>query len=75
MKVKVAQSFPWNSPGQNTGVGSLSHLQGFFQTQISHIASGFFTTEPQGKPVQAIVGYLILTVASPVRKEVGESEK
>ena len=24
---------PWNSPGQNTGVGSLSFLQGIFQTQ------------------------------------------
>ena len=23
---------PWNSPGQNTGVGSLSFLQGIFPT-------------------------------------------
>ena len=38
---------PWNSPCQNTGVGSLSLLQGIFttmdQTQVSHIADGFFT--------------------------------
>ena len=38
---------PWNFPGQNTGVGSLSLLQGIFQTQdwtqVSHIAGGFFT--------------------------------
>ena len=27
---------PWNSPGQNTGVGSLSHLQGIFPTQGSY---------------------------------------
>ena len=27
---------PWNSPGQNTGVGSLSLLQGIFSTQGSH---------------------------------------
>ena len=27
---------PWNSPGQNTGVGSLSLLQGFFPTQRSN---------------------------------------
>ena len=27
---------PWNSPGQNTGVGSLSILQGFFPTQGSN---------------------------------------
>ena len=43
MKVKVAQSCPtfaaqglyspWNSPGQNTGVGSRSLLQGIFPTQ------------------------------------------
>ena len=43
MKVKVAQSCPtlqphglyspWNSPGQNTGVGSISLLQGIFSTQ------------------------------------------
>ena len=44
MKGKVAQSCltlcdpkghssPWNSPGQNTGVGSLSLLQGIFLTQ------------------------------------------
>ena len=34
---------PWNSPGQNTGVGSLSLLQGIFPTQVSGIAGGFFT--------------------------------
>ena len=37
--MKVAQSWPtlchspWNSPGRNTGVGSLSLLQGVFPTQ------------------------------------------
>ena len=39
---------PWNSPGQNTGVGSHSLLQGIFPTQGSnpglHIASRFFTS-------------------------------
>ena len=44
---------PWNSPGQNTGVGSLSLLQGIFPTQavnqglpiqVSCIAGGFFTS-------------------------------
>ena len=39
---------PWNSPDQNTGVGSLSLLQGIFPTQglnpVSHIAGGFFTS-------------------------------
>ena len=48
LKVKVAQSCPtlrdpmdciyspWNSPGQNTGVGSLSLLQGIFPNQGSN---------------------------------------
>ena len=39
---------PWNFPGQNTGVGSLSLLRGSSQhrdrTQVSHIAGGFFTS-------------------------------
>ena len=44
-KVKVTQlcptlcnpmDCPWNSPGQNTGVGSLSLLQGIFPTQGSN---------------------------------------
>ena len=38
---------PWNSPGQDTGVGSLSLLQGIFptqgRTQVSCIAGGFLT--------------------------------
>ena len=38
---------PWNSPGQNTGVGSCSLLQGSSQprdwTQVSCIAGRFFT--------------------------------
>ena len=37
---------PWNSPGQNTGVGCLSLHQGIFPTQgsnqVSHIADRFF---------------------------------
>ena len=39
----------WNSPGQNTGVGSCSLLQGIFPTQGSNLSpalqtSGFFTS-------------------------------
>ena len=30
---------PWNSPGQNTGVGSLSLVQGIFPTQGSNPGS------------------------------------
>ena len=57
VKLKVAQSCltlcdpmdcsPWNSPGQNTGVGSFFFLQGIFpnrdQTWVSCIAGRFFT--------------------------------
>ena len=53
LKVKGAQSCPtvcdpmdyspWNSPGQNTGVASLSLLKGIFPTQVSRIAGRFFT--------------------------------
>ena len=39
---------PWDSPGQNTGVGTLSLLQGIFpirdQTQVSRIVGRFFTS-------------------------------
>ena len=34
---------PWNSPGQNTGEGSHSLLQGIFPTQVSHIEGRYFT--------------------------------
>ena len=39
---------PWNSSGENAGMGSRSLLQGIVQTQdqtqVSHIAGGFFTS-------------------------------
>ena len=39
---------PWNSPGQNTGMGSLSLVQEIFPTQgwtqVFCIAGGFFTS-------------------------------
>jgi len=46
---------PWNSPGQNTGVGSLSLLQGIFPTQglnpgLPHCKADYLPAEPQGKP-------------------------
>ena len=66
VKVKVAQSCltfcnsmdynsPWNSPGQNTGVGSLSLLQGIFPTQgsnpsLPHCRWILYHLRPQGSP-------------------------
>ena len=36
---------PWNSPGQNTGVCSLSLLQGIFPIQVSRIAGRFWASK------------------------------
>ena len=56
---------PWNSPGHNTGVGSLSLLQGIFWTQGSNAESptpqaDSLPAEPQGKPNNTGVGSLSL---------------
>ena len=56
---------PWSSPGQNTGAGSRSLLQGIFPTQGSN--PGILTlqvdslpAEPQAKPKSTGVGTLSL---------------
>ena len=56
---------PWNSPGQNAGVGSLSLLQGIFPTQGSNPRSpalqvDSLLAEAQGKPKNSGVGSLSL---------------
>ena len=48
---------PWNSPGQNTGVGSLSLFQGIFPTQGSnpgllHCRRILYQLNYQGSPIQ-----------------------
>ena len=72
VKVKVAQSCltlcdpigytysPWNSPGQNTRVGSLSILQGIYPTQGSnpglwHCRRILYQLSHQGSPVPPLV--------------------
>ena len=55
---------PWNSPGQNTGVSSLSLLQGIFPTQGSKPKSpalqvDSLPAEPPGKAKNSGVGSLI----------------
>ena len=76
MKVTVAQSrltlchpvdyrSPWDSAGQNTGVGSLSLSQGIFPTQDSNPSLPqcrqiLSLAEPQGKPKNTGVGSLSL---------------
>ena len=56
---------PWNSPGQNTGMGSLSLLQGIFPTQgwkprSPTLQGDSLPAEPQGKPKKTGVGNLSL---------------
>ena len=56
---------PWNSPGQNTGVGSLPLLQEIFPTQgsnpgVPHCRRILLPDEPQGKPKNTGVGSLSL---------------
>ena len=55
---------PWYSPGQNTGVVSLSLLQGSSQlrdwTQVFHIAGGFFTSWATREAQDTRVGSLSL---------------
>ena len=51
---------PWNSPGQNTGRGSLSLLQGIFPTQgsnpgLPHCRQIFYQLSYQGSPTTARV--------------------
>ena len=60
---------PWNSSGQNTGVGRLSLLQGIFPTQgktpgieprSPSLQADSLPAEPQGKPKNTEVGSLSL---------------
>ena len=73
MKVKVTQSCPtllqhhglyspWNSPGQNARVGSLSFLQGIFWTQGLNLVlqADSLPAEPPGKPKNTGVDSLSL---------------
>ena len=55
----------WNSPGQNTGVGSLFLPQGIFpnpetEPRSPSLHADFLPVEPQGKPKNTGVGSLSL---------------
>ena len=56
---------PWSSPGQNTGVGSCSLLQGIFLTQgfnpgLPTLQADSLPAEPPGKPKDTAVDSLSL---------------
>ena len=65
---------PWNSPGQNTGVGSFSLLQGIFPTQRSswgllHCRQILYQLSYQGSPQKALkvkVAQSCLTLFDPM---------
>ena len=62
--VQLGLYSPWNSLGQNTGVGSLSLLQGIFPSQGSNPGLPHcrysLPAKPQGKPKNIGVGSLFL---------------
>ena len=70
---------PWNSPGQNTGVGSLSLLQGIFPTQglnpgLPHCRRILLSAEPQESPrILEWVAYPFSSRSSWPRNQTGVS--
>ena len=70
---------PWNSPGQNTGVGSLSPLQGIFPTQRSypglpHCRQILYQLSHKGSPrILEWVAYPFSSGSSPPRNWTGLS--
>ena len=64
---------PWNSPGQNTGVGSRSLLQGIFPTQgikprSPALQVDSLPAEPPGKPteVRAVICFMCCVLSCSV---------
>ena len=70
---------PWNSPGQNTGVGSLSLLQGIFPTQglnpsLPHCRQSLYCLSHQGSPrILEWVAYPFSRESSQPRNQTGVS--
>ena len=70
---------PWNSPGQNTGVGSLSLLQGIFPTQgsnpgLPHCRWILYQLSPKGSPrIPEWVAYPFSSRSSWPRNRIGVS--
>ena len=84
MKVKVAQSYltlrcPWNSPGQNPGVGILSLLQRILPTQGSNpdllpCKQILYQLSHKGSArILEWVAYLFSSGSSPPRNQTGVS--
>ena len=70
---------PWNSPGQNTGVGNLSLLQGIFPTQgmnagLLHCTWNLYQLSHRGSPrILEWVAYPFSSRSSQPRNQTGVS--
>ena len=69
---------PWNSPGQNTGVGSLSLLQWIFSTQrsnpgLQHCRQILYQLSTKGSPILEWVAYPLCSGSSRSRNRTGVS--
>ena len=70
---------PWNSPGQNTGVGSCSLLQGIFLTQgsnsgLPHCRQILYQLSHKGRPrILECIAYSVSSQSSRPRKGTGVS--
>ena len=68
---------PWNSPGHNTGVGSLSILQGIFPTQgwnpgLPHFRQILYQLSHKRSPrILEWVAYLFSSGSSQLRNQLG----
>ena len=64
---------PWNSPGQNTGVGSFSLLQGIFPTQglnpgLRHCRQILYQLSHKGSPLNHLVYGVLLRQPNQTRR-------
>ena len=66
---------PWNSPGQNAGVNSLSLLQGIFPTQVFTLQADSLPAEPhKGSPrILECIAYPFSSRSSRPRNQTGVS--
>ena len=67
---------PWNSPGQNTGVGSLSLLQGIFPTQgsnpgLPHCRWILYQLSYQGRPGYSLTSLYFIVQNIPTWNQPG----
>ena len=68
-RVRLFVASPWNSPGQNTGVGRLTLLQGIFPTQgskpgLPHCRWFLYQLTHQGSPQRKVVIFILTVIVA-----------